>query len=466
MSTKKSQKLKKKSTDTLNNSKDSTKTKKNIRNKKKCSNAVNHSCVKCNKTLRKNLDNLLNYPTRSHTNPIPGLSNPNLLSVPHTFLVTPEADFNTEDNKDVVKPMTNQNSVSYTPSQLVKLYGLDKNTLPEQRGLGIKVAVIIAYHYPNLQTDFNTYNNNYGLPAQQLEIKNFTNNVNVGWSQECCLDIQSIHTVAPYAQIMVVEAKSASFTDLLTAIQYAVTNGANVISMSWGGSENRSIINRYDNYFNSVNNICFVVSSGDVSNVVNYPSTSPNVISVGGTSITANVDGTRKKEIPWFNNRNSAGGNGYSRFISRPNYQNGISAITRPRRCTPDISLIADPKTGFTVCYRGSYYIFGGTSLAAPVMAGLLAIGNQIRKLNNKPMLSSVVNKSYNLQNFIYKNIYNNNPSPSNTSYTSSTPYTANMYDITVGTNGIYNAGLGYDIASGLGSINANIFCNSLANIN
>jgi subtilase family serine protease len=355
-------------------------------------------------------------------------------------------------------------NIYYTPSQLATVYGLNNGSLPVQRGLGIKVAVIIAYHYSRLQSDFNAYNTKYNLPRQTLQIKKYTSSSNSGWNEECCLDVQTIHSVAPYAQIMVVEAKSPTYDNLLTAIKYAVSNGANVVSMSWGGGESSNAISLYNSYFATVPNVCFVVSSGDSSNIVNFPSTSQNVISVGGTNITRKIDGTRNTEIPWYNNPNSAGGNGYSSYISKPNYQSSISAITGSKRCTPDISLIADPSTGFVVNYKGSYYIFGGTSLAAPVMAGMLAIANQIRKNNNKTLLSSTSLRNFNLQNYMYNTIYANNPID-NSIYTSPIPYTANMYDITVGENGIYNAGAGYDVASGLGSLNANIFCNTLNNI-
>lgn len=354
-------------------------------------------------------------------------------------------------------------SIYYTPSQLIKVYGLDKPSLPTQRGFGIKVAVIIAYHYANLQKDFNSYCTYYRLPAQTLVIKSYTSVTKSGWAEECCLDIQTIHTIAPYAQIMVVEAASAKSPDLLTAIKYAVANGANIISMSWGGNENSSFINLYDTYFASVSNVCFVASSGDVTNIVNYPSTSPNVISVGGTNITRNLDGTRNTETPWYNNSNSGTGNGYSKYINKPKYQNNITNITENKRCTPDISLIADPNSGFAINYAGKYYIFGGTSLAAPIMSGILAIGNQIRKNNKKPLLSSVATSPVNVQTYMYQTIYANNPNK--TEYANIVPYTANMYDVSVGYNGIFSAGLGYDIASGLGSLNPNIFCNSLNNI-
>lgn len=362
---------------------------------------------------------------------------------------------------DTIRPnaILPNTSIYYTPSQLVTVYGLNKLSLPASalRGSGITIAVIIAYHYANLQNDFNSYCTYFGLPTKNLIIQSFTKRRNSGWAEECCLDTQAIHTVAPGSNIMVVEAASASSNDLLIAIKYAVNKGANVVSMSWGGAESPSFINTFDTYFATVPNVCFVASSGDAANIVNYPSSSPNVISVGGTNITRNADGTRNTETPWFNNMNYGTGNGYSAYINKPSYQTGIANILGSKRCTPDISLVADPNSGFVVNYAGSYYVFGGTSLAAPLMAGFLAIANQIRKTNKKPLLSTVATNTLNIQNYMYQTIY-----AKNTNYTSSTPYTANMYDIT---SGSFNAGIGYDIASGLGSLNPNILCNTLNNI-
>jgi subtilase family serine protease len=283
-----------------------------------------------------------------------------------------------------------------------------------------------------------------------------TNVVNTGWAQECCLDVQAIHAVAPYANILVVEAASNSYTHLLSAIKIAVANNASVISMSWGGGENPSAINQYNAYFKTVPNVCFLAASGDSANQVIYPSSSPYVLSIGGTNLTLNTNNTRKQEIPWFNSFSSGAGNGYSAFIAKPAFQTNIDNIKLNKRCTPDLSLLADPYTGFVVCFASKYYIFGGTSLATPLCAGMIAIANQIRK---SPLTTNITYTKGEVHNFIYQAIYKNKAI-----YTNNTAYNGNFYDITVGKVGNYSAGLGYDLATGLGSLNANIFCNSLKN--
>ncbi len=364
------------------------------------------------------------------------------------------------DPQDSIPTPKAVSSIYYTPNQIVTAYGLDKLNI-SKRGQGITIGIIIAYHYPNLISDLNTYSIRFGLPTTTsgqfvFRVISKTNIVNIGWAQECCLDVQAIHSVAPYANILVVEAVSNSYANMLNAIKIAVGLGASVISMSWGGREYPSIINSYNAYFKTVPNVCFLAASGDESNKVIYPSSSPYVLSVGGTTLKLNLNNTRQLETPWFNSLNSGAGNGFSAYITRPAFQLGIDDITINRRCTPDLALLADPNTGFIICYANKYYIYGGTSLATPLCAGIIAIANQIRKT---PLTTNITYTKGEVHNFIYKTIYSNKGI-----YTSTNPYSGNFYDITIGKNGIYNANLGYDVASGLGSLNANIICNSLAN--
>ena len=106
---------------------------------------------------------------------------------------------------------------------------------------------------------------------------------NSGWALEECLDVQMVHTMAPYARIMVVEATSASFVALNNAVTYAVNNGANIITMSYGASE-FSGQNLYNTVYTN-NQVCYLASSGDSTATVEVPSSYPNVMSVGGTSL-------------------------------------------------------------------------------------------------------------------------------------------------------------------------------------
>src|SRR5205085_4295419 len=107
-----------------------------------------------------------------------------------------------------------------------------------------------------------------------------------GWALEISLDVQAAHAVCPNCKILLVEASSNSFTNLLTAEDYA-TSHANVVSNSWGGSELSSETG-YDSHFNRPG-VPITVSSGDNGYGVEYPAASPYVTAVGGTTLKVNA---------------------------------------------------------------------------------------------------------------------------------------------------------------------------------
>ena len=122
----------------------------------------------------------------------------------------------------------------------------------------------------------------------------------------------------------------------------------------------------YNSYFTQLG-VVYFAASGDTSGVI-WPSTSPNVVSVGGTSISRNpTTGNFQQEMAW-----QSGGGGPSAYKSRPGYQNGISAIVQSRRGTPDVAADADPSTGVWVYAYPNWYIVGGTSVSAPVWVGVV----------------------------------------------------------------------------------------------
>ena len=172
-------------------------------------------------------------------------------------------------------------------------------------------------------------------------------NFDSGWGLEECLDVQMVHTMAPYANIMVVEAASASISALNSAIIYAVNNGANIINMSYGTPEFIT-----QNIYNTVytnKQVCYLASAGDTTATVEIPSAYPNVMSVGGTSLYLDGSGNRTTpETTWSN-----GGCGVSKYVNRPTYQNVLS-VTKRNCC--DISLDANPATGVIVYYSNKLY--------------------------------------------------------------------------------------------------------------
>src|SRR4030095_3540534 len=114
---------------------------------------------------------------------------------------------------------------------------------------------------------------------------------NTGWALEIALDVEWACAIAPAAKIILVEAASNSFTDLLEAVDVAVAKGATAVSMSWGGGEFSTQTTLGDGHFLPPN-VVFTASSGDGGNGVEYPAASPYVLSVGGSTLKLQNDNT------------------------------------------------------------------------------------------------------------------------------------------------------------------------------
>jgi uncharacterized protein YjdB len=196
-----------------------------------------------------------------------------------------------------------------------------------------------------------------------------------------------------------------------------------ILSVSWAESERYSYGTLEATLASAVaKGINIFVASGDNGSsdgsdptTCNYPSSSPNVIACGGTSLTCpslTYDGSTI-ETTW-----SGSGGGISKIYGKPSYQ---SALPGSHRQIPDLSLNADPNTGISILLNGSYFVYGGTSFVAPLMAGYLA--------------------SLNVSTFINPLLY-------------TAPYGTCFHDIVSGSNGSYSAKVGYDDCTGLGSIN------------
>jgi kumamolisin len=254
--------------------------------------------------------------------------------------------------------------------------GCNPNTVTANPAGGARaIAIVDAYHYPTARSDLAVFSAQFGLPAptsanfQIVYANGRQPPVNRDWNIEEALDIEWAHAMAPAAKIYLVEAASSSFADLLTAVSVANSllraAGGGEVSMSWGGSE-FSAQTRYDSYF-SQPGVAYFAASGDSPGVI-WPSSSANVVSVGGTSISRNAaTGDFQQELAW-----QSGGGGPSVYEPRPSYQNAIAAIVQARRGTPDVAADADPSTGVWVYAFPSWYIVGGTSVAAPVWAGIV----------------------------------------------------------------------------------------------
>lgn len=322
------------------------------------------------------------------------------------------------------------------PTNVRIAYGL--NTI-SSTGTGQIIAIVDAYAMTTsaVQNDLNSFCTRYSIPTTTIVSKIMTNSsgkqptVNAGWGLEICLDVQYAHVLAPGATIMLVQAYSASFTDMMAAVTYAINNGATVVSMSWGSNE-FAAQTTYGALFKPTNNlgkpVTYLASSGDVGGIMSWPCASMNVVGVGGTTLTMSATGQRLSETAW----NGSGG-GVSLVEPIQTYQKTYGLLGTKRQC-PDVSFLGDPNTGVPVCYAGKYYQVGGTSLSCPCMAGVIAIANQLRMAASKKTLSTAAILTY-----LYGTKTNGK-------------YATVFFDIIVGAAGTFTTKSGFDNITGLGS--------------
>lgn len=327
--------------------------------------------------------------------------------------------------------------VGYNPTQIRNAYGFN---LISSTGSGQTIALVDAYDDPTIANDLSVFKSTYGITGCNLTKVNQNGGTKYprtssGWALEISLDVEWACAIAPGANLLLVEASSASLSNLLTAVDYAARH-AQVVSMSWGGSETSSETSS-DSHFN-VSGVSFFASSGDNGTGASYPATSPYVISVGGTTLPLDGNGNRTgAETAW-----SGSGGGISSYESEPGYQTSYPIPnTGGKRGFPDVAYNADPNTGVAVYdttkYNGQsgWFQLGGTSAGSPQWAALTALVDQGR---STPLSSNNLSSSP---------VYN---------AAAASVYSSNYTDITSGTNGscgsVCTASTGYDFITGLGS--------------
>lgn len=323
----------------------------------------------------------------------------------------------------------------YGPLQFLGAYNLTGNT-PITR----TIAIVDAYDDPNVLNDLNTYSSAFGIPTMSVcPVSGGTSTSpcfqkadqnggtsypggNSGWDLEISLDTQIAHAMCQNCNILLVEANSASYTDLMTAVDRARLMGANVISNSYGSGE-FSGETTYDGHFNYPG-IAFTFSSGDSGYGAQYPAASRYVTAVGGTTLSVNNTAYAGESV-W-----SGAGSGCSSFESKPNFQKDTGCTNRT---VADVSADADPSTGASVYdsvpYQGQsgWFQVGGTSLASPLVAAVYALaGSTSGQMNAVPYANGV--------------------------------YGQTLHDVTSGNNGTCSPAylctgmVGYDGPSGLGT--------------
>jgi len=333
------------------------------------------------------------------------------------------------------------------PVQFKAAYGF--NQIANQ-GQGQTIALVDAFDDPNIASDLAFYASYFHLtPCNFQKVKVGSPTGDSGWGLEMALDVEQACALAPRANIILVEANSNSFDDLLAAVQVASSApyNATVISMSWGGGEDPSELS-YDSYFCNISNsngaVTFFASSGDGGHGTIYPSASPCVIAVGGTTLTL------KQAAPLANflqlnygteNGWRDSGGGVSPYESQMSWQNPACATwSTTKRCIPDIASVATNIPVYDTYGYGGWVNVAGTSISSPDWAAFITLVNSLRAAQGKGTLSQA---AYDL----YQAYYSGN-------------YTTDFHDITTGNNGNCgsqcNTGPGYDLVTGIGTYQAN----------
>jgi len=274
-----------------------------------------------------------------------------------------------------VVPLDN---AGYTPAYLQSAYNAPSAT----NGVGQTVAIVDAYDDPTAETDLATYRAEFGLPActtangcfRKVDEQGGTSypTSDADWANEISLDVDMVSAMCPNCHIVLVEANTNDTTDLGTAVDEAVTLGANVVSNSYGSSEYPNETSSDSLYYDHPG-VAIVASAGDYGFGVEYPAASPDVVAVGGTSLNqATATGTRNAtETVW-----SGTGSGCSQYEPKPTWQTDTGCT---HRMVADVSAVADPNTGVWVydsADTGGWVVYGGTSAASPIIGAMYALAD------------------------------------------------------------------------------------------
>jgi subtilase family serine protease len=383
----------------------------------------------------------------------------------------------------------------YSPLQYRTAYNLDPLYRDNITGQGETIMIVDSFGSPRIKPDLAYFDRQWGLPSPPaLNVFHFDNapkfdkaNATMdGWAEETTLDVEYAHAIAPGATIDLVETPVAEtegvagFPQMMAAIKYVVDrNKIDVISESFGATEetfpgfarhnNTSIDSlRYAFKDAASRHVTVLAAAGDTGatndqpdgatlyshRAVAWPSSDPLVTSVGGTQLQLAQDGNKIQPDQVWDDEYGAGGGGVSKIFDRPTYQNGVSDVVGQHRGTPDISMSAAVSGGAWIYQSfepggAGWEILGGTSEATPLFAGVVALASQVA---GHPL--------GNLGNALY--------SLGASSRFKGDPLHTGILDVTTGSNTFgnvtgYQAGPGYDLASGWGTVNGDEFVPALA---
>lgn len=277
------------------------------------------------------------------------------------------------------------------PANIQAIYGLPGTS--SGAGAGVTVAVIEAGSSPDLESNLAAYRAAVGLTActkangclTELNQDGATSPLPGAygdWDFEINMDAQAVSAACPACHILVVDADSSYTSDLNTAVRAAIAAGAHYISMSYGSTDDAStaLWSAAEEKTFATPGVTFVASSGDDGFAqASYPSTSPHVVSAGGTSVT-------KSNGSWHHTPWDGAASGCSATFALPGFQSLLSALLSPcrgMRAASDVSALANPDSGMLIWANGGWNYGGGTSLAAPLLASMYAMaGNDTAPFN------------------------------------------------------------------------------------
>jgi subtilase family serine protease len=397
----------------------------------------------------------------------------------------------------------------YVPAQVQTAY--DEQPLFDSgiTGAGQTIAIVDAFGSPTIQADLATFDATFNLPAPpsfkiiqpagKVPAWDPTDaNGDVGWAGETTLDVEWAHTIAPGANILLVETPvdetegTAGFPQIVTAENYVINHHlGQVISQSFGATEPTfpsaaSILALRSAYFNALkNHVTVLAATGDAGatddsnaagtllythRAVDWPASDPLVTAVGGTQLSLLSTGQRTQaDRVWNDSTNDAlnnafsgdpdpsalaTGGGLSTVFARPSYQDSVAGVVGQQRGTPDIAM-SGACSGLVNTYQSfagepaGWYVDCGTSEATPMFAGIVALADQVAGHS-----LGLINPAL---------------------YAMSAAHAPGLVDVTAGNNSVsflqpnlvtvkgYAAGPGYDLASGVGTVDAALFVPELA---
>jgi len=396
----------------------------------------------------------------------------------------------------------------YEPDQIQSAYNEAPLFKKGITGKGATIVIVDSFGSPTIKSDLSTFDKQFGFPdppsfkiiapAGAIPPWDPNNSDMTGWAGETTLDVEYAHTIAPGANILLVETPVAEtegvtgFPQIVQAEKYVIDHHlGDVISQSFDATEEtftsyQQLAPLRAAYLDAyAHGVTVLASAGDdgatndeldgetlyTKPVTGWPATDPLVTAVGGTQLKQNSNGTFSSvvwndtyDVPLqqaFTGTNGpnpfATGGGVSEFFSRPYYQNGVARVTGPARGIPDISLsgACDGAVDTYSSYPGGvtgWHLTCGTSESSPLFSGIVALADQVAHHS-----LGLVNPTLYLLSALHApglvDVTKGNNTVSFTQGADNTLYTVQGY----------SAKPGYDLASGVGTVNAAYFVPELA---